>query len=88
MFKQLHLRFKKISPLAKLSVLFSLNWLWWFLSSLIGDWIFYDKEHSIVYHLFDATFMAFFWTLLWNFTIIKLVLKKVKIKVQPTLHNL
>lgn len=72
-FKKLFFRYKQFSALKQLCILFGINWICWFIFSIIGDRFFYEERHSMGYHLFDATFMALCWTLFWNYTALKLL---------------
>jgi hypothetical protein len=75
MFKRYYKWYNNLTPLKQLTVSFSFNWFIWFIAWLLGDKIFFDEQHSWGYHIFHATWMAFFWTIFSNWTTIKALFK-------------
>jgi len=67
--------YKRLTPPKHLLVSFGINWLFWFAALLIGDKFFIGKNYNLAYHLFHATWMAFFWTILFHWKKITAIFK-------------
>jgi len=76
MLMRLHNWYKNLTPLQQLGILFIINWIIWFIGSLIEESVFYNEEHSWIYHIFNATWMAFFMTIPFNWKKVKFLFKK------------
>jgi len=64
-----------LTPLKQVAVAFIFNWFLWFIGSLLGDSVFYDEKHSLTYHVFNATWMAAFMTVPFNWKGVKALFK-------------
>ena len=78
MLKRYNKWYNNLTALKQLTVSFTINWFVWLFGSLLGDKIFFDEQHSWGYHIFDATWMAFFMTILYNWTTVKTLFKRDK----------
>jgi len=58
--------YKNLTPLKQPGILLPANWIIWFTAWLIGDNVFFDEKHSLIYHIFHATWMALFITIVFN----------------------
>jgi len=60
--------FSELSPLQKWVVSYILNWFFWLFAWLIAEKFVFDETRSWKYPIFNATWMAFFFTfsLLWE----------------------
>lgn len=72
---RLKIWYKNLVPLKQLAILFFINGIIWFVFSLLTETLFFDEHHSLAYHVFDATWMAFFQITLFNWDKIKAVWK-------------
>ncbi len=75
MFKRYNKWYNNLTPSKQLTVAFILNWFVWLIGWLFGDNIFFDEPHSWGYHIFHATWMAFFMTIFSNWTSMKALFK-------------
>jgi len=80
MFKRLHSQYKALSPAKQLAISFMINWIVWFIFSLLRE-VVWDTDQPITFgsHIFYATWMAIFMTLLFRWSILKLIIKKKQI---------
>ena len=69
---------KNLSPKKQLCFCFVLNWVIWFLGSLLTDKVFYAENHSLSHHIFNATCMALFMTILFGWKQIKALFSRNK----------
>jgi len=72
---KLNVWYKNLKPLKQLGISFLANWIIWFIASLTKDKMFFDEKHSLIYHIFDAIWMAFFMTILFNWKKAQLLFK-------------
>lgn len=75
MFRQFDMWYRNLTPLKQLIISFVSNWIFWFISGLIRDKVFFEEERSLIYHIFGATWMALFMTSLFNYRKIKSIFK-------------
>jgi hypothetical protein len=79
MFKRAVTWYEYLLPSKKIGFLFLIYWIIWFLSSwLIKDKFFLNENHSLIYHIFDATWMSFSFIIIFHWKSIKLVFKNDK----------
>jgi hypothetical protein len=71
MFKKYNDWYTRLTPLGKLVVSFSANWLYWLLAWLIAERFLLDEKHSWKYHALNATWMSFFMTIPYNWKELK-----------------
>lgn len=69
--------YNSLTHLKRVAVTFTFNLLFWFIGSLLEDRIFFDEQHSLAYHVFHATWMASFMTVLFNWKELKVLFKRV-----------
>ena len=68
--------FNSLTPPKRVATTFIFNWLFWFIGSLLEDRVFYNEPHSLTFHVFHATWMASFMTVLFNWKELKVVFKR------------
>jgi hypothetical protein len=76
MFRKYNHWYNDLTPLKQLTGFFIFYWCLWLISSLLGDKFFFDEQHSWGYHIFDATWMAFFMTICFNWPKLKAMFKR------------
>jgi len=72
-FKEWH---RSLSMANQLYVSFVLNIAFWFIFSKLMDLVLWHQDRPIQYFAFRAVFMAFFWTIIFNWTKIKRLLQR------------
>lgn len=82
MIKKYKIWYSNLTALKKLTVSFILNWFYWLIAWLIAEQIFFDENRSWKYHVFHATWMAFFMTIPFNWKELKEIVKPQKQKNQ------
>jgi hypothetical protein len=75
--------FSELSPLQKWVVSYILNWFFWLFAWLIAEQLFFDETLSWRYHIFHATWMAFFITFSYIWEELKNIFKPRNSKNQP-----
>lgn len=73
MFKRLMTWYKGLTPVKRLLLSFLLNWIYWLFAWKLAEQFIFEETRSWDYHLFHATWMSFFMTLLFNWRDIKLI---------------
>ena len=68
--------YKSLHPLKQLTVFFTINWFYWLLAWVIAEKFFLNEQHSWVWHIFHAVWMAFFWTIIFNWKKSKSLFKR------------
>ena len=63
------------TPLKRLIISFILNWFYWLIAWLIAEQFVFDEKRSWKYHVFHATWMAFFMTIPFNWKELKQIFK-------------
>lgn len=61
--------YKRLSLLQRLLCILCGNWIFWFITWPIGRWVF-EQPLSLKKNIFDATFMAFWMTLIFHWKLI------------------
>lgn len=90
MIKKYNEWYSGLTPSKKLLVSFVLNWFYWLIAWLIAEQFIFDETRSWKYHVFHATWMAFFMTLPFNWKELKQIFrshrhdKKFENEKQPT----
>lgn len=80
MFKKLHYEYKALSPAKQLAISFMINWIVWFISSLLKEVVWKtDQPRTLGSHIFWTTWMAIFFTLFNNGSKLRLIFKKKQI---------
>lgn len=69
--------YNSLTSFKKLGVSFSITWIYWFIMWLIISKFILDESHSIGYHIFHATWMAFFMNILFSWKNLKLLVKNI-----------
>jgi len=69
-------------PLKQLIISYILNWIFWIIAGLIVERIYYDDRQSWSYHILNASWMAFFTTIFFNWKTINALFKTGKNKEQ------
>jgi hypothetical protein len=82
MFKGYGKWYRGLTPVKRLGLSFLLNWMYWLFAWKLGEQIFFDEIRSWRYHLIHATWMSVFWTLLFQWEMIKGIIKQRKDKKQ------
>ena len=68
--------YRNLTALKRLALSFILNWLYWLTAWLIAEQFVFDEQRSWKYHVFHATWMSFFMTLLFNWKELKQIFKR------------
>jgi hypothetical protein len=85
MLKKLATWYKNQQPLKQLGLMLLFNFLFWIVLSYIGDLVFPDIDNETVKHrVFHAIWMAFWWTVFFNWKLVKLFFFK---KAKSTASN-
>lgn len=75
MIKKYNKWYNSLTPLKKLIISFILNWFYWLIAWLIAEQFVFDEKRSLKYHVFHATWMAFFMTIPFNWKELKQIFK-------------
>lgn len=78
MFRKYNLWFSNLPNFNRLIITYMLNWLIWFIASLISDAVFFEDKRSWLYHVFRATWMSFFMLIPLNLTALSSIFKSKK----------
>jgi len=82
MFKKYSKWYNSMTPLKQLTVSYILNWIFWLITALIVERIYYDERQSWGFQIFEASCMAFFTTIFFSWNTIKALFKSDKNKEQ------
>ena len=58
--------YKSLSPIRRLSLSFVLNWVYWLIAWKLAEQFIFEETRSWGYHLFHATWMSLFMTMLFK----------------------
>ena len=72
---RLNIWYRSLTPIKQLTILFLTNWIIWFMASLIGNRVFFDEKHPLIYHIFHAAWFAFIMTIAFDWKKIKSLFK-------------
>lgn len=72
--------YQSLSLIKQLCISFALNIAFWFISSLIFDIFIWNQDRPIQHFAFRALFMAFFWTIIFNWSKIKEIFSRDKVQ--------
>ncbi len=76
MLKKINIWYQTQPPIKQFGLLFLCMGLLWFLLSYIGDYMTSDTQETMKHRIFHSLWMAFWWTVFFNWNLVKLLFAK------------